>query len=158
MPLRVIKVQLGTVQGGKFSENPSRFEQCVESVSKRGGVRSPAGVCAAAGRKKYGKKKFAAMAKAGRKRAAKKRNSVSYSVLARIIENRYGVGPLAASPTTVIWAAQHLAQDAGVTRARAELSALNRRREKAGVSPAYPQYGSPLFKRNGKRGLRGRRK
>jgi hypothetical protein len=40
----------------------------VESVTARGGARSPRGVCAAAGRKKYGKKKFQAMAAAGRKR------------------------------------------------------------------------------------------
>lgn len=50
-----------------------RFERCVAEVSKRRGVASPRGVCAAAGRKKYGAKKFAAMAKAGRKRAKKNR-------------------------------------------------------------------------------------
>ena len=44
------------------------FKRCVESVSARGGVRSPRGVCAAAGRKKYGKRKFQAMAAAGRRR------------------------------------------------------------------------------------------
>lgn len=44
------------------------FERCVESVGARGGVRSPRGVCAAAGRKKYGKRKFQAMAAAGRRR------------------------------------------------------------------------------------------
>jgi hypothetical protein len=44
------------------------FKRCVEKVGARGGVRSPAGVCAAAGRKKYGKRKFQAMAAAGRRR------------------------------------------------------------------------------------------
>jgi hypothetical protein len=44
------------------------FKRCVEKVSARGGVRSPSGVCAAAGRKKYGARKFQAMAAAGRRR------------------------------------------------------------------------------------------
>src|SRR5271155_4763181 len=44
------------------------FKRCVEKVSARGGVRSPGGVCAAAGRKKYGARKFQAMAAAGRRR------------------------------------------------------------------------------------------
>ena len=54
--------------------NPSRFDKCVASVSARGGAVDPRGVCAAAGRKKYGKKKFAAMGKAGKRRAARRRS------------------------------------------------------------------------------------
>jgi hypothetical protein len=50
------------------------FERCVESVSKRGGAYSPRGVCATAGRRKYGKKKFQAMAAAGRRKAARRSN------------------------------------------------------------------------------------
>ena len=76
MPLRVVKIQLGTESGGKFTENPTAFARCVASVSKRGGAYDPKAVCASAGRKKYGKKKFAKMAAAGRKRAAKKRNAL----------------------------------------------------------------------------------
>lgn len=53
----------------------TRFQKCVESVQARGGAYSARGVCAAAGRKKYGAGKFAAMAKAGKKRAAKKRGA-----------------------------------------------------------------------------------
>ena len=34
-----------------------RFAKCVESVEARGGVYDPKAVCAAAGRKKYGKRK-----------------------------------------------------------------------------------------------------
>lgn len=45
------------------------FERCVASVTARGTARSPRGVCAAAGRKKYGSKKFAKMAAAGKRRA-----------------------------------------------------------------------------------------
>jgi hypothetical protein len=48
--------------------NASRFDKCVESVEARGGAYDPRAVCAAAGRKKYGAKKMAAMARAGRKR------------------------------------------------------------------------------------------
>ena len=50
-----------------------RFAKCVESVEARGGAADPRAVCTAAGRKKYGAKKFAKMAKAGRKRASRKR-------------------------------------------------------------------------------------
>lgn len=53
------------------------FKRCVEKVSAKGGAHSPRGVCAAAGRKKYGKKKFAAMAAAGRKKAAKHRKKTN---------------------------------------------------------------------------------
>jgi hypothetical protein len=49
----------------------ARFK-AVEAAARRGGAKNPAGVAAAAGRAKYGKKKFQAMATAGRKRAAKK--------------------------------------------------------------------------------------
>jgi hypothetical protein len=43
-----------------------RFAKCVESVTARGGAIDPRAVCAAAGRKKYGAKKLAAMGRAGR--------------------------------------------------------------------------------------------
>lgn len=49
-----------------------RFEKVKRSAAKSG-AKNPSGVAAAVGRKKYGKKKFEAMAAAGRKRAAKKR-------------------------------------------------------------------------------------
>ena len=45
-----------------------RFKAVEEAVAKRGKVRNPAAVVAAAGRKKYGAKKFAQMAAAGRKK------------------------------------------------------------------------------------------
>jgi len=47
------------------------FERCVESVSEKGGGYDPRAVCAAAGRKKYGAKRFQKMALAGRERAAR---------------------------------------------------------------------------------------
>lgn len=60
------------------------FERCVESVSARGGARSPRGVCASAGRKKYGAKKFQAMAAAGRRRKSRK-NSALDSTLDQLL-------------------------------------------------------------------------
>jgi hypothetical protein len=48
------------------------FKRCVEKVRAKGRASSPAGVCAAAGRKKYGAAEFERMAKAGKKRAARK--------------------------------------------------------------------------------------
>ena len=49
----------------------SAFKRCVAAVSEKGGAGDPRAVCAAAGRKKYGAKKYAAMAQAGKKRAAR---------------------------------------------------------------------------------------
>lgn len=53
---------------------PGAFERCVKSVAAKGTAASARGVCAAAGRAKYGAKKFAAMARTGKKKktAAKK--------------------------------------------------------------------------------------
>jgi hypothetical protein len=49
----------------------SRF-RAVEASAAKSGATNPAAVAAGAGRKKYGEKKMAAMAKAGKKRKAKK--------------------------------------------------------------------------------------
>lgn len=57
---------------------PGAFERCVKAVAARGEAYSPAGVCASQGRKKYGAKKFAAMARAGKKKAAAKKRNPSY--------------------------------------------------------------------------------
>jgi len=48
--------------------NPSKFAKCVSKVSKERGVYDPKGLCASIGRKKYGAKRFEAMAKSGRRR------------------------------------------------------------------------------------------
>jgi hypothetical protein len=50
----------------------TRFAKCVKAVAEKGGAYDPNAVCASAGRRKYGPRKMAAMAKAGRKRAARK--------------------------------------------------------------------------------------
>lgn len=49
----------------------ARFKAVERSAAKYG-ARNPAGVAAAAGRKKYGKKAFQAMAAAGRRRRGKR--------------------------------------------------------------------------------------
>ena len=57
-----------------FSKAPlgegGRFAACVAKVSRQPGVYDPEGLCASIGRKKYGAKKMAAMAKAGRRNPA----------------------------------------------------------------------------------------
>lgn len=55
------------------SNSGERFKACVSEVKARGGAYSPRGVCASAGRAKYGAKKFAAMAQAGKRVAARHR-------------------------------------------------------------------------------------
>lgn len=56
----------------EYQRNPTgAFERCVTKVKQGGGAFSPSGVCAAAGRKKYGAKKFQAMAAAGKRRASR---------------------------------------------------------------------------------------
>lgn len=50
--------------GGRFAK--------VKASAKKSGARDPGAVAAAVGRKKYGKKRFQAMAAKGRKRAARK--------------------------------------------------------------------------------------
>lgn len=49
----------------------ARFK-AVEASAARHGARNPAGVAAAVGRRKYGAKRFAAMAAAGRKRRGRR--------------------------------------------------------------------------------------
>ena len=59
-------------KAGKPNPGTGAFERCVKAVTEKGGAYDPRAVCAAAGRRKYGAKKFAAMAKAGWKRAARR--------------------------------------------------------------------------------------
>lgn len=47
-----------------------RFKQLKEKIAKKGGVKDPAAVAAAIGRKKYGKKRFQELAAAGKKKKA----------------------------------------------------------------------------------------
>lgn len=65
----------------------TRFSKCVKAVSKRPGVTSPRGLCAAIGRKKYGAKKFAAMAKKEKHKnpGRKRKNPESSAVQAYVL-------------------------------------------------------------------------
>ncbi len=68
--------------------NPSAFDKCVESVTKRGGARDPRAVCAAAGRHKYGQAEMTRRSVAGRKR---KGNPADAS--AEVFEEFHGYAP-----------------------------------------------------------------
>lgn len=63
------------------STNPgpagSAFQRCVKAVTKGGSAYDPRAVCVAAGRQKYGKKRFQEMAAAGKRRAARGNPPVS---------------------------------------------------------------------------------
>lgn len=48
-----------------------RFEHLEDSIAHEGGVRNPAAVAAAIGRKKYGKKKFGKLGEEGKRREEK---------------------------------------------------------------------------------------
>ena len=50
-----------------------RFAALKNKIASKGGVRNPAAVAAAIGRKKYGAKKMATLSARGRKRASGKR-------------------------------------------------------------------------------------
>ena len=67
--------------------------------------------------------------------------------LVSILADRYDVGVLAAPVCAVIWAAELVAAERGADVARRELSAVNRKRERAGKVPAYVPYGHALFAR-----------
>lgn len=59
----------------KLRQNPGTgaFDRCVRQVAAKGSAYDPKAVCAAAGRKKYGKAKFQAMAAAGKKKKTRAR-------------------------------------------------------------------------------------
>ena len=60
-----------------------------------------------------------------------------YDQLAAILEERFQIGPLAAPVIAILWATERLAKEVGVPEAHKQLSALNRKRERAGKMPAY---------------------
>lgn len=70
------------LRGGKKRKNPgapgSAFKRCVKAVSEKGSAYDPNAVCASQGRKKYGAKKYAALARAGKKRKARENPAVEY--------------------------------------------------------------------------------
>jgi hypothetical protein len=67
----------------------------------------------------------------------KGRRTMSYHLLANLLESRYGVGPLAAPPIAIVWATEYLITEVGKREAERQLKSLNRRRTKMGKIPAY---------------------
>jgi hypothetical protein len=63
----------------------------------------------------------------------------------QVLQDVYGVNVFSSPPITLVWAAEYMAQCNGIEIAKAELSAANLRREKAGKRPAYVDFGHPLF-------------
>jgi hypothetical protein len=78
----------------------SKFDKCVAQVSAKGGAVDPRAVCAKAGRKKYGKKKFQKMALAGKRRAAK---NASYRKIKKEARKLQRAGTLDAGPMFQKW-------------------------------------------------------
>jgi len=73
MPKKGQKLRAGSLKGGKSQHfkgkrgSGSRFKDC-KSKARARGARNPAGMCAAMGRAKYGKKGFSKMGAKGRRR------------------------------------------------------------------------------------------
>ena len=59
------------------------FKRCVAHVEAKGSAYDPRAVCAEAGRKKYGKKRFQQMAASGKRRAARKHNAAANDYVAQ---------------------------------------------------------------------------
>jgi hypothetical protein len=100
----------------------SAFKRCVAGVSEKGGAYDPRGVCAAAGRRKYGAKKYAAMAKAGRKRAA--RGNPLRAKFDKLQQEQRGLyAQLKGRDTTSEWAKPLVKRIQAIQRAKDKLSA-----------------------------------
>ena len=72
-------------------------------------------------------------------------NSPIMKLFSSLLASRYDVSVLSAPVCAILWTADALATSADVPTAKKALVAVNRRREKAGVIPAYVPYGHPLF-------------
>ena len=62
-----------------------------------------------------------------------------------VCESVYGVGLAGACPTTLLWAADRVADAEGVDSAKAELKKVNAWRNRQGLTLAYPAYGDRSF-------------
>ena len=93
----------------------TRFARCVQAVAEKGGAYDPKAVCASAGRKKYGAKKMASMAKAGRKRKNPKTKTYKVHVPATSKDSGYDLTITARSSSNAIKQARaYCAKRAGV--------------------------------------------
>jgi hypothetical protein len=69
------------------------------------------------------------------------------NTITQVLETRYGVGAVCASPTTIQWAIDHalVEQRVPAERVRRDLCRLNALRVRRGQIPAYVSYGHPIF-------------
>jgi hypothetical protein len=65
--------------------------------------------------------------------------------LVSVLQQRYGVGPLAADPNTILWAAEFLAEHESVERAKNQLKLVNEIRRNQGKVTVFVPYGHKLF-------------
>lgn len=65
--------------------------------------------------------------------------------LSKVLSEVYGAGEGIFSPVPILWAADRLADQQGVAVAKRELRSLNRQRQRLGLIPAVPEFGSRLF-------------
>jgi hypothetical protein len=63
----------------------------------------------------------------------------------QICEEEYGISAFYIEPIALIWAAEKLIKIKDVEFAKKELRKVNKGRNKRGIIPAYPAYGSELF-------------
>ena len=65
--------------------------------------------------------------------------------ISAILRSRYEVSPTQANATTVLWAAERLADTLGEKEAGKHLRKMNTHRVRLGLMPAYPKYSERLF-------------
>jgi hypothetical protein len=71
--------------------------------------------------------------------------SAPMNVLARRIQEAYGVTHLNAPTVAIIWAAEDMGTNEGWEVAKVQLKEINDARNRAGKMPAIPAFGTPLF-------------
>lgn len=58
---------------------------------------------------------------------------------------RYGVSIYDATPISIIWAAEKFAREEDLELVKKAIRSINRKRERMGKMPAYPDFGTLLF-------------
>ena len=65
--------------------------------------------------------------------------------LLKVMADRYDAGPGTLSAGVIEWAAMHLVEDLGIDKVKAEISQLNKQRERYGLRGCYVPFDHPLF-------------
>lgn len=63
----------------------------------------------------------------------------------RIMSDLYDAGMGVFDPTSILWSAEHAADEIGVEATKAGLTAINRKRERLGLPAAVFEFGHRLF-------------